>query len=268
MPILVNMSETRMDKEAISGLPKALVKGVALVDIVASRPDSPSAAELVEASGLPRGTALRLLDALVDLGLLHLDPAGTYELGSHLAYWGNVYRTRLDLAAIADDVMNRLRETTRETVYLGIRDGEVVLYLGAALSPQAIRPAATVGARNPLHSTGIGRILLAAMPRAERDTFVDQLTLTARTPHTITDRDELKTHLDLVAERGFAIDDNEDQEGMRCVAAAIRDASGRGVAAMSVSAPSYRFSLDEAVALAPTVISAAAEISARLGYTR
>lgn len=257
-----------MDKETISGLPKALVKGVSLVDIVAARAEHITAAELVEASGLPRGTALRLLDALVDLGLLHLEPSGTYVLGSHLAYWGNAYRTRLDLASIAEDTMNRLREKTRETVYLGIRDGEVVHYLGAALSPQAIRPAATVGARNPLHSTGIGRIMLAAVPRPERDAIVDQMTLTARTPNTITDRDELKAHLDVVAERGFAIDDNEDQEGMRCVAAAIRDASGETVAAMSVSAPSYRFSLDEAFALAPTVISAAAEISARLGYTR
>lgn len=265
--ILDNVSETKMDAVTISGSPKALVKGIALVDIVAASTTPVRQADLVEQSGLPRPTAMRLLEALRELGLLDTDGAGDFRLGAHVAMWGLAFRNAVDLTDIAADVMQGLSAELRETCYLGVRDGDRVLYLGAAHGPQAIRPAATVGASNPLYCTGIGKALLAFLPAAERDAYLARTAFTARTENTITDLEALRTELDASAARGYAIDDIENEEGIRCIAVPIRDASGAVVAGMSISAPAYRFSLDDLTRVAPHVMERAAEISRRLGHT-
>lgn len=260
------VSETKMDAVTISGSPKTLVKGVALVDLVAASASSVRQAELVERSGLPRPTAMRLIEALLELGLLDTDHRGDYRLGAHVALWGTAFRNTLDLAEVAADVMEGLSTELRETCYLGVRDGDGVLYLAAAHGPQAIRPAATVGARNPLHSTGIGKVLLAFLEPAERDALISRMTFVARTPRTATDATELQRSLDATVDRGYAIDDIENEEGIRCIAVPIRDADGRVVAGMSVSAPAYRFSMDDLARVAPAVMACATEISHRLGF--
>jgi len=255
-----------MDAVTISGSPKALVKGVALVDLVAASPTPVRQADLVEASGLPRPTVMRLLDALLDLGLLDTDRRGDYRLGAHAAMWGTAFARNLDVADVAAPVMEELSSTTRETCYLGVRDGNNVLYVAAALSPQAIRPAATVGARNPLYSTGVGRVLLAFAGPGERAELIAQTDLVARTPRTVTDPEALERVLEETTARGYAIDDVENEDGIRCVAVPIRDAHGHVIAGMSLSAPAYRFSMDDLTRVAPEMIRRSAEISRRLGY--
>ena len=264
--ILDNVSEPVMDAVTISGSPKALVKGVALVDLVAASPTPVRQADLVEASGLPRPTVMRLLDALLDLGLLDTDRRGDYRLGAHAAMWGTAFARNLDVADVAAPVMEELSSTTRETCYLGVRDGNNVLYVAAALSPQAIRPAATVGARNPLYSTGVGRVLLAFAGPGERAELIAQTDLVARTPRTVTDPEALERVLEETTARGYAIDDIENEDGIRCVAVPIRDAHGHVIAGMSLSAPAYRFSMDDLTRVAPEMIRRSAEISRRLGY--
>lgn len=265
--ILDDVSETKMDAVTISGSPKALVKGIALVDIVAARSGPVRQSDLVEQSGLPRPTAVRLLDALRELGLLDTDAHGDYRLGAHVAMWGLAFRNAIDISDIAADVMQDLSAELRETCYLGVRDGDRVLYLGAAHGPQSIRPAATVGASNPLYCTGIGKALLAFLPAAERDAYIARTEFVARTANTVTDRDAFVGVLDATAARGYAIDDIENEEGIRCIAVPIRDASGAVVAGMSISAPAYRFNMDDLTRVAPHVVERAAELSRRLGYT-
>lgn len=265
--ILDNMSESKLDAATISGSPKALVKGIGLVDIVAASTTPVRQADLVEQSGLPRPTAMRLIEALLQLGLLDTDAHGDYRLGAHIALWGTAFGNSVDVADVAADVMQELSAELRETCYLGVRDGDRVLYLAAAHGPQAIRPAATVGASNPLYCTGIGRALLAFLPAADRAEYLDRTELVARTANTVTDRGAFEAALDATAARGYAIDDIENEDGIRCVAVPIRDARGDVVAGMSISAPAYRFSLDDLTRVAPHVLERAAEISRRLGYT-
>ena len=162
--------------------------------------------------------------------------------------------------------MRRLAEQTRETCFLGIRDDRSVLYIAKADSPQAVRPAAGVGARNPLHSTGLGKALLAfASPEADV-AYAEGGPLEVKTPNTIVDPGRLATELERTRARGYAIDDVENEDGVRCVAAPIRDHAGEVIAALSVSAPAYRFALEDLPALAPDVVAVAAEISARIGF--
>jgi|SRR5215213_1265962 len=247
-----------------SGSAKTLVKGLALVDAAAAADGPVTLRDLLRASGLPRATALRLIDVLLEQGVLQ-SAGGSYALGPRLAAWGQRYLDGLDVRAQAHDLMQALAHRTRETCYLGVRDGRKVLYVAKADSPQAVRPAAQVGTRNPLHSTGIGKALLAFAPPEDAIAYAHG-PLEQKTPNAIVEPDRLIAEMELTRARGYAVDNVENEDGVRCVAAAIRDHAGEVVAALSVSAPAYRFALEDLSALAPGVQAAAAEISSRIGY--
>lgn len=248
-----------------SGSPKALVKGLALVEAVCASAQPVRVGDLVEASGLPRATALRLLEALVEQRVLQLDGAGAYALGPRLAVWGQRYLDGLDVRDQAEDLMAGLSGRTRETCFLGVRDGRRVLYIAKADSPQAVRPAARIGTRNPLHSTGIGKALLAFGAGEVAEAYA-RGALEPRTPNTITDPSALLAELQATRDRGYSIDDVENEDGVRCVAAPVRGHTGEVVAALSVSAPAYRFALDDLPELAPAVVAVADELSSRIGH--
>jgi IclR family acetate operon transcriptional repressor len=262
------MSNPEVDvesKPSPTGSAKALVKGIALVDAVAASESGLRLVELVDVSGLPRPTVLRLLEALREHGLLALNQSGGYVLGPRVAVWGQRYVDGLDVRAQAEDLMQALAAETRETCFLGVRDDQCVLYVAKVDSPQAVRPAARVGSRNPLHSTAIGKVLLAFAPA---DVVQRCLLgpLEPKTVNTITDPEQLAAEFARVRERGYSIDAIENEEGVHCVAAPVRDHSGSVVAGMSVSAPAYRFGSDDLPRLAPRVISAAEALSRRIGY--
>lgn len=248
-----------------TGSAKALVKGIALVDTVATADSGLRLADLVDASGLPRPTVLRLLEALCEHGLLTVDRTGGYALGPRVAVWGQRYVDGLDVRTQAEDLMQALAAQTRETCFLGVRDDQCVLYIAKVDSPQAVRPAARVGGRNPLHCTAIGKVLLAYAPADVVQRYLSG-PLESKTENTITDPGQLTAEFARVRERGYAIDAIENEEGVRCVAAPVRDHTGSVVAAMSVSAPAYRFGPEDLPRLAPRVVSAAEELSRRIGY--
>lgn len=249
-----------------TGSAKALVKGLLLVDVIAEADHPVRLPDLVAASGLPRTTVLRLLETLCDHSVLSVDSDGRYRLGSQLAAWGQRYLDGLDLREAALDVMQDLAAETDETCFLGVREGLEVRYIAKVGGTHAVRLAAQVGGRMPLYSTGIGKSLLAF---AEEEVITALLAqpLVARTPNTTTDPARLAGELKRIRDQGFSTDDCENEEGVRCVAVPIRHVSGRVVAALSVSAPAYRFDLDRVVALAPRLQSRAAVISTRLGAT-
>lgn len=265
------MSRTGMDVESTleaapaSGSAKSLVKGIALVDLVAASATPPRLVDLVERSGLTRPTAIRLLDVLCRADLLRNRTDGTYALGPRVAAWGHAFLGAIDLPGAAEVLLEELVALSGETCYIGVMDRASVLYVAAVHSPHAVRPAARVGSHMPLHSTGIGKVLLSGRTPEERRRLLPEV-LEPRTPNTITDWERLDAHLEQVREVGFAIDDIENEEGVRCVAAPIRDHTGAVVAALSVSAPSYRFSHDDVERLSGDVLRITAEISTRLGH--
>jgi DNA-binding IclR family transcriptional regulator len=264
MDVMSNLNLDESSKVGVHGAAKALIKGLALVEFVAVAGPI-RLADLVEQSGLPRPTALRLLEALRDHEVVQLTSSGAYVLGPRLAVWGQQYLEGLDLRAQAEDIMDSLASETRETCFLGVRDGNQVLYVAKADSPQAVRPAARVGSRNPLHSTAIGKALLAFGPEQLIEPYLQE-PLVTKTPNTTTDPRRLLAEFDLIRQRGYSTDDVENEDGVRCVGAPVRDHTGLTVAATSVSAPAYRFDLEDLPRLAPHVIAAARELSRRIGF--
>jgi DNA-binding IclR family transcriptional regulator len=171
----------------------------------------------------------------------------------------------MDVANEARPRLRELLEKTGETVQLGIVDHYSVLYVYEMESRRAIRMAAAVGARGPLHCTAIGKVLLAFQsPDFIRETF--ERGLTAFTDKTVTRREAVLEMLDDVRNRDYAIDDEESEPGLRAIAAPVRNHNGLVIAALGVAAPVQRMNKKGMQTTVPTVMAIAQAVSARLGY--
>jgi IclR family transcriptional regulator, KDG regulon repressor len=215
---------------------------------------------------LAKSTVHRLAATLAGAGFLEQNAAtGKYRLGVALFELGALVRRRMDVANEARPKLRELLETTGETVQLGIVDHFSVLYVYEMESPRAIRMAAAVGARAPLHCTAVGKVLLA-FQGADYVRQVIERGLTPYTPKTATRREALLAMLEEVRLREHAVDDEESEGGLRGIAAPVRNHAGAVIAALGVAAPVQRMSKKAMQACVPSVIDTANAVSARLGY--
>jgi DNA-binding IclR family transcriptional regulator len=222
---------------------------------------------LAKRLGLAKSTIHRLATTLVADGLLEQDSqSGKYRLGIALFRLGALVRRRMDVSNEARPFLFDLRKKTNETVHLAILDGTEIMYVYYLESTQAIRMRSDLGGRKPAYCTAEGQAILAFGP----SDVVDRVTrggLRARTPQTITDAGKLAKALALVRQRGYAMDDEESEIGMRCIAAPIRNDGGEVVAAVGVAGPVSRLTKKTLASFAPHVIGTAAAISARIGHS-
>jgi IclR family transcriptional regulator, KDG regulon repressor len=216
--------------------------------------------------GLAKSTVHRLASTLVEYDILEQNrETGKYRLGLALFELGALVRRNMDTASQAQGEIHTLAEATGETIQLAILDHLSVLYIRVRESRQAVRMSSGLGSRAPAHCTSVGKALLAYQP-PEIIKLVIEAGLKRYTPNTITDPDLLMQELSSVRARGYAIDDEEIEEGLRCIAAPIRDHTGQVVSAISVAAPVQRMSKKTVQATIPPVVAAATAISRRLGY--
>lgn len=243
----------------------ALDKALDVLDAVGSAPAGLSQAELATRLALPRTTLYRLLGTLVARGLLRRDPLRrVYGLGMRCFEYARAAYAMPDLVAAAGVELRALRDMTGETVYLATRDAHEVVALERCESIHSQRSQSALGQRKPLHCTSQGKAILAALPPEERDALVRELTLTAVTPRSITDRRRLQAELRVTATRGWSVDDEEIVPGVRCCGAAIVDAAGQVRGAVSVAGPAFRLTMERIEWLGPEVAEAARRIGAQL----
>jgi len=239
-----------------------------LLDHLAENRCGLSLTELAAKLELHKSTAHRLIMVLESNRAVERDAeSGKWCLGSRLSQLGMSALARRDLYSASMEHLRQLVHATGETAHLGvIRDGEVVS-LCHVESTQSVRTPITVGARTPVHCTSLGKAMLAFWPPAEVEAFVRGRVFKARTRRTITGSLRLKQDLRAIRGRGYSIDDEEFEEGLRCVGAPIRDASGTVVAAVSIAGPTYRVTEARVPAIGAAVVAAAAAISGQLGYS-
>lgn len=250
----------------MSSAPKTVLKALSLLSLVAETPNL-TLSELGRKAGVPAPTALRLLRGLQEASLVQVDEAGRYRLGVGCLVLGSTYLESFDLRTEARSELERLAEETGETVHLGVPDGTEVVYLDKVETSHSVRMYSRVGAASPMYSTGIGKAILAhADPELIEE--VVEGGMPSRTSHTITDPDELGVDLERVRKRGYAIDDIENEEGIRCVAAAVLRGDGSPVAALSISGPASRITEERLASLGEAVVGVAQRLSAGLGYQR
>ncbi len=217
---------------------------------------------------LHKSTVHRLLMTLECNLYVEKNPSsGKYRLGWKLFELGMQAVARRDLFQLAPPVVEWLMAATGETAHLGVlREGEVISVVNAE-SQQTVRTPSTVGRRTPAHCTSLGKAILAFLPRQQVLGFVRTHGLKSYTRNTITRFSLLDSELGRIRESGYAVDDEELEEGLRCIGAPVRDHTGRVVAAISIAGPAFRLGQDHLRALAASVMSAAERLSASLGYS-
>ncbi|HEY2136833.1 MAG TPA: IclR family transcriptional regulator [Xanthobacteraceae bacterium] len=221
---------------------------------------------LAKRLGVAKSTAHRLAATLVSEGLLEQDRVtGKYRLGIALFRLGTLVRRRMNVSEEARPHLFSLRQTTNETVHLAILDGTEIMYVYFLESTQAVRMRSDLGLRKPAYCTAEGQAILAFRPPEVVQAVIRQ-GLYPRTPQSITDPDKLQRALDAVRQRGCAIEDEESEIGVRCIAAPIRNDAGDVVAAVGVAGPVSRLSKKALTAFIPHVIETADAISARIGH--
>ena len=213
-----------------------------------------------------KSTVHRLAVTLVSAHLLEQNPENErYRLGIGLFALGTLVRRRMSLSNEARPYLFDLRRLTGETILLGIPSEMEVMHVYDLESPQALGIKSELGARRPAHCTAIGRAIFAFAPETTLEKLLSG-PLVARTPRTITDAARLRDVFADVRKQGYAIEDEENQPGVRVIAAPVRDATGAVVGAVGVAGPSQRLSLDAIEKFAQPLMEAVAAISARLGF--
>ena len=236
-----------------------------LLDVLAYHPDPTPLKQIALESGLHPSTAHRILGAMAQSGFVEREDGGTYRLGIRLLELGSLVKSRISLRETAMPAMLKLHAATGESVNLGIRDGDEIVYVERTSSGRsAVRVVHIVGARAPLHTTATGKLFLAEMGLDRVRDYARRTGLPGSTPTSITELNALEKELDKVRRHGVAFDLDEVETGVRCIAAGVHDDSGELIAGLSVSTPSERFSPDRA----PFVREAADEISRALGYVK
>ncbi|AGZ40803.1 IclR family transcriptional regulator [Actinoplanes friuliensis] len=245
----------------------AVIRALDVLELFLDRPEL-SARDVMERLDLPRTTVHELLVTLEARSYLISVPGQPvrYRLGMPVFQLGAAFAGRLDLVREAQDVARDVAAACDEAVHVAVLDGADVIYLVKVDSTHPVRMVSAVGRRLPAHCTAVGKILLSDLDQAALDDILAKGSLPGMTPTSITDPDLLRAQLEEVRAEGVAVDNGESDSAMRCVAAAVRDHSGAVVAAMSVSAPTIRWTAESHVEWTELVRDGAARLSAHMGH--
>lgn len=253
---------------AASGGPspvQALDRGLTILQALAKQQGA-TLSDLARQVSMPPSTAHRFLATLQSHGFVDFDAhAQEWSIGIGAFRVGNTYLRRTNLVEAAQAPMRRLMEATGETANLGISDQGFIVFISQIETQNPIRAMFSAGARSQMHASGIGKAMLAHMPRAAVEKMFFANGLPEFTPQTLTDPSALFSDLETIAGRGWAFDNEERYIGMRCIASAVFDGQGMPVAGVSISGPVARIT-DELIAKAgPLVQATAAEITTVTG---
>jgi len=250
---------------AANGNKNAVEKALAVLEVVASPGAPHRLAEITSRVDLPKSTVHRILQVLSRDGYAMAASEGAYSVGPRaLALAGQII-AHSDLRVLAEPILSELQRPTGGTVHLAVRSGTTAVYVAKFEGDQPYRMASRVGSAIRLHCTSIGKAVLAALPEDETRRILETTPLVGRTPNTRTTIASLLSDLEQVRLRGFAIDDEENEQTVRCVGAAVRDSLGAVIGGISVSSLTFHLTLDDTLTLGPQIRAAAAAGSAALG---
>jgi IclR family transcriptional regulator, KDG regulon repressor len=228
-----------------------------------------SVSEIGAKTGLHRSTAHRILMALEYNDLIKQNPStGKYHLGIKLFKLGHQAVSQLNLREICRPFLSRLMNDTKETIHLAVLDDDQVLYLDKVEGPHALRMPSRVGRYIPTYCTSLGKAMLSCLDDQEVKSILRRQTLKPHTENTVKNINQLLADLGSVRKRGYAVDNEEIEIGLRCVGAPLRDYTGGMVGAISVAAPSARLSEKNTPVIGRMVIVIAAGISQKLGFEK
>jgi DNA-binding IclR family transcriptional regulator len=244
-------------------------KALAVLDLVAAFGRPARFSELERRSPYPKATLYRLVQTLTSAGMLRWDPdQGTYALGLRLVRLAHAAWRQSSLAPVARPHLDALSREAGLTVHLAQLDHAQVLYVDKCNAREPIEMFSQAGKVGPAYCTGVGKAMLAFAPEPELSRLIAQQSFHRFTPNTLADEPALRAELDAIRARGHALDREEHEPGIICVALPILSGSGRALGALSVTASTARTTLAALEALAPRLRAAAEAIGAEAGFWR
>lgn len=254
-----------------NNLVQTIERVATLFDVLAQSAQGISLKELSAKVDLPKGTTHRLLSSLAYFGYVRqASESKNYHLGFKLIELGNRLLDQLDLRAQARPFLINLCKRTKETVHLVVLDQNEALYVDKVESdekPGGLQMVSRVGLRVSVHCSAVGKVLLAQLSDQQLHALIKKNGLEKRTENTIIDPEKLKQHLKVVHQQGYAIDDEENEKGIRCVGAPVLNQQGQVIAAISISGPTVRITKKIIQkTLKNEVIRTASDISREFGY--
>ncbi|WP_280235251.1 IclR family transcriptional regulator [Nocardia cyriacigeorgica] len=239
----------------------------ALSILVSLGEDSRSLDELAGALGVHKSTVLRLLQTMESQRFVTHDAQHRYALGSRLFELANHALEQRDIRTVARPHLSALNTETQQTIHLATFESGEAIYIDKFDATQSVRMYSRIGRPAPLHCTAVGKVLVSALPPAERETIAHRLDYRRFTDNTITTPEGYLAELDVVATQGFAEDHEEHESFVNCIGMPVRNGTGAVVAAVSMSVPDILLDHDQVLAELPRLRAAAEAISIDLGWT-
>jgi DNA-binding IclR family transcriptional regulator len=244
----------------------SLDRGLQILDMLESASEPLGVTEIALALGVDKSTAYRLLSTMLARGYVEQLDTKKYRLGTRCIHLGSVALNNVDTRAEAAPFLEELAQRTGKTVHLAIPTDNEAIYVDRVQGRSVIAISTSVGSEAPMHCTATGKAILARLPPELVRHLCPEQKLVRFTPHTITDLAQLQQHLEVVREQGYAVDNEERYEGVRCVAAPVLGHSGQVVASIGISAASSQMSLQQLDEVKDVVLDVAGRMSAKLGH--
>lgn len=256
------MSGAKHPKSAVQSLDRAF----AILGIVAAAPEGISLGNLAQQAGLAPSTTHRLLNALESHGMVEFEAqAGAWQIGLGAFQIGASFIQRRDFIAAARASMRQLMQDAGETVNLAILNQHRVVFIAQIECEEVMRMAVKIGSVGPLHASAVGKAILAHLPQDQITQAVAQLNFPQLTEKTLTGASPFQAELARVRQSGFALDDEEQSLGLRCIAAPVFNEFAEPICALSISGPTVRVTSDRTTDLATLVQQAANRVTEKLG---
>lgn len=218
-------------------------------------------ARLQELTRIPKPTLHRLLKTMLQHGLIQQEDIGTYSVGSHLFHLARHVYEQVSVPPAARQVMMDLQHHVGETIHISAFRGGRLVYVEKLEAPHPLQMISRIGKFQSLHSSAIGKAVLSVLPQPEAYRLLSRGELRRFAPNTIIDVGRLLDLLPIIRAQGYAIDDEEDEPGLRAIGCAICDRTGAPIGGLSIVAPSFQMSLGQAYGYAPLLTKAAAQIA-------
>ena len=249
-----------------TGQVQSLTRGLSILDVLAKAEGGLTLTDVSQRVGLPPSTTHRLLATLEKTGFVYqAGDLGFWYVGLHAFAVGSSFLANRDFVAQSHPYMRRLMEQAGETVNLAILDGTEAVFIDQVQCRETMRTIVKLGSRVPLHASGVGKAIFAALSNEQIDAILKVKGLPRITPHTITAPETMWAALRMIRQRGFSFDDEEHLPGTRCVASSIYDEHGESLAAISIAGPSARLPDERIRQLGPLVAHVAEDITRKLG---
>jgi DNA-binding IclR family transcriptional regulator len=246
---------------------RSVVRAFTIIEHLAANRSWLPLSQIASDVELDQATTHRFLATLRELGYVRQQPEGSaYRLGMKFAWIAAQILESVELRATARPIMRRLSAKTGETVHLAVLEADSVVYVDKVDGAQAVLMRSRIGSRGSVHSTAVGKTLLAFAEPSAQEGLLRRLRLLPLTQATIMDKPTLRAEIAAVRDRGYAFDNEENEAGIRCVGAPIFDASGSVIAAMSVTGWIVTMTPEKAAQCAPDLLAACAELSGDLGF--